>query len=116
MLKIVRSFASFASRTTPTATVPDAPTFLAKIGRNMSQYAEHFDSWDNLMNAKSKALKAKGIDTRDRRYLLAWIERYKQNVDPVVYKRGRKRWGGERNCKANKTAYYGRKKAEEKNA
>lgn len=80
----------------------------------MSQYSEQFSSWDSLINARSKTLKANGLDVRDRRYLLGWIERYKQNVSLQEIKRGKKRWGGERNSRANRAAFYGRKAAEER--
>lgn len=112
MLKIFRGL---ATKTAPTTSaVPDAATFLQKIGRNMTQYAENFETWESLMNAQSTALKEKGMPTRDRRYLLAWIERFKQHQELHEFKRGRKKWGGERNRNANRAAFYGRKKAEER--
>lgn len=80
----------------------------------MSQHAEQFESWEKLMTTNGKSLKAAGIDTRDRKYLLGWIERFKQNIPPQEYKRGKKQWGGERNRRANRAAFYGRKAAEEK--
>lgn len=110
---MLRLFRSFGTRTVrPTEAVPDVSTFLQKIGRNMGQYAEHFDTWDSLMHVEGETLKAKGIDTRDRRYLLSWVEKYKQNIELREFKRGRKRWGGERNRTANRAAFYGRLRAE----
>jgi len=104
----------FTPRVEPTPQVPDAAAFLARIGRGMDQHAEHFETWESLMNAKGSVLKNKGIDTRDRRYILSWVEKYKQSIDPVELKRGTKKWGGARNRRANRAAFYGRKAAEER--
>ena len=57
----------------PTAEVPDVSSFLTKIGRSMDQHAEHFENWESLIGTDGKKLKALGIDTRDRRYILAWV-------------------------------------------
>lgn len=98
----------------PTAEVPDVSSFLTKIGRSMDQHAEHFENWESLIGTDGKKLKALGIDTRDRRYILAWVEKFKQGVPLEECKRGKKQWGGERNRRANRAAHYGRKAAEER--
>lgn len=100
----------------PTSEVPDVETFLTKIGRNMVQHKEQFESWDSLVQATSTELKNKGIDTRDRRYLLGWLEKFSRNVPLEEIRRGKKLWGGERKRKAQRAAFYGRKRAEEKEA
>lgn len=98
----------------PSSEVPDVQSFLTKIGRNMSQYSGQFDTWQSLINARGKTLKANGLDVRDRRYLLGWIERFKQGLPLKEIRRGKKKWGGERNARANRAAFYGRKAAEER--
>lgn len=98
----------------PTETVADVETFLKKIGRNTIEFAQHFDSWEKLMTISSQEMKEKGIDTRQRRYILAQREKFRRGVEPKEIKRGKKSWGGERRRKANRAAYYGRQRAEER--
>lgn len=100
----------------PSSQVPDVKTFLQKIGRNCQQYEKHFESWESLMKPDSAKLKEAGVDTRDRRYILTWVERFKQGRPLTEHSRGRKKWGGERNMKTNRAVFYGRKRAEEKKA
>jgi hypothetical protein len=63
----------------PTPFVPDAQTFLTLIGRNLSQHASKFPSWNALFTLSSAELKELGIDPpRSRRYLLRWREKFRQ--------------------------------------
>lgn len=117
MWSLARAFSAMPRKALrPTTEVPDVETFLAKIGRNMVQYKENFETWDQLVGASSSELKEKGIDTRDRRYLLSWLDRYNRGVPLNYYPRGKKPWGGERKIRANRAAFYGRKHAEERAA
>lgn len=62
----------------PTPFVPDAPTFLTLIGRNMSQHAAKIPSWEALFSLTSDQLRASGIEPpRSRRYLLHWREKFR---------------------------------------
>lgn len=63
----------------PTKSIPDVAAFLSHIGRNCSEFAEAFPSWDALLNAKSKNLKTAGVDIKSRRYILAQVEKFKQS-------------------------------------
>lgn len=80
----------------PTQDVPNVETFLTKIGRNAVEHAENFESWEHLFTLSSADLKEKGIDTRLRRYILAWREKFRKGEELREFKRGVKKHGGER--------------------
>jgi hypothetical protein len=62
----------------PTPFVPDVPTFLTLIGRNLSQHASKIPSWKALFILSSAQLKELGIEPpRSRRYLLRWREKFR---------------------------------------
>ena len=64
----------------PLPFVPNVETFLTLIGRNMKQHTSKFPSWSSLFSLSSTNLKDLGIEpARDRRYLLRWIENYRNN-------------------------------------
>ncbi|KAG5357620.1 Protein FYV4 [Yarrowia sp. C11] len=70
--------------------------FLKKIGRDTVKLAEKFETWDELKNSTSSDLKEKGIEARERRYIMSQLHRYK-NGEPIrEIPRGKKTWGGER--------------------
>ncbi|KAK2880032.1 hypothetical protein FQN49_000638 [Arthroderma sp. PD_2] len=63
----------------PTPFVPDTETFLRLIGRNMSRYSSKITEWNQLFTASSAELRELGIEiTRDRRYLMRWREKFRQ--------------------------------------
>ncbi|KAI5305377.1 hypothetical protein KEM56_004593, partial [Ascosphaera pollenicola] len=63
----------------PTPFVPDVPTLLKLIGRNMSKYASKISSWNDFFSLSSDELRALGIETaRDRKYLLRWREKFRR--------------------------------------
>ncbi|EGD96939.1 hypothetical protein TESG_04363 [Trichophyton tonsurans CBS 112818] len=63
----------------PTPFVPDVETFLRLIGRNMSRYSSKITGWKQLFTADSAELRELGIEmTRDRRYILRWREKFRQ--------------------------------------
>lgn len=111
---LTKSIESYAKIPSPTAVVPDVTTFLNRIGRNTIQYEKNFESWDQLMNASSESMRTMGIETRDRRYILNWCEKFRQGEQLIEFKRGQKKWGGERNRKTNRAVHYGRLRAEAK--
>lgn len=62
----------------PRPFVPDVQTFLTLIGRGLSAQASKFQSWNSLFTLTSEELKEMGIEpARDRRYLLRWIENFR---------------------------------------
>jgi hypothetical protein len=59
--------------------VPDVPTFLRLIGRQLSQHASKFETWNALFTTSSKQLRDLGIEPpRARRYLLWWREKFRR--------------------------------------
>ena len=63
----------------PTPFVPDVPTFLKLIGRELFKHASKIASWEELFTLTSNQLKTRGIDPpRTRRYLLRWREKFRQ--------------------------------------
>jgi IGR protein motif len=65
----------------PTPFVPDVPTFLSLIGRQMHKHTDKFTSWDSLFSLSSSELRELGIEpTRQRRYLLRQREKFKNGI------------------------------------
>lgn len=65
----------------PTPFVPDVPTFLSLIGREMSKHAGKFTSWDSLFSLSSAELRELGIEpARQRRYLIRQREKFKNGI------------------------------------
>lgn len=63
----------------PIPIVPDPPTFLRLIGRDLTQYADKFPTWEALFSLTSPQLKEMGVEpARTRRYLLDWLRRYRE--------------------------------------
>lgn len=100
----------------PTSEVPDVETFMKKIGRDAHETVEHFESWDHFMEASSEYMKEKGIDTRLRRYIIAQRHKFRQGQPIREYKRGKKSWGGERKRDEFRAQYFGRLRAEQREA
>ncbi|KAL5604057.1 hypothetical protein BROUX41_002046 [Berkeleyomyces rouxiae] len=65
----------------PIPLIPDVPTFLRVIGRNLSQYADKFPSWEALFTLSSEQLRELGVEpARSRKYLLQWLQRYRNGL------------------------------------
>lgn len=63
----------------PTAFVPDAPTFLSLIGRNLATHASKIPTWEALFSLTSAQLRDVGVEPpRARRYLLRWREKFRR--------------------------------------
>lgn len=61
----------------PTPFVPDSKTFLALIGRNLSQHAAKIPTWESLFTLSSVQLRKLGVEpARTRRYLLWWRDKF----------------------------------------
>ncbi|KAK5112931.1 hypothetical protein LTR62_003753 [Meristemomyces frigidus] len=68
----------------PTPFVPDVPTFLTLIGRNLSQHASKIPSWDALFSLSSQQLRESGVEpARARRYLIWWRERFRAGITGI---------------------------------
>ncbi len=48
----------------------------------MEELAPKFTTWDEFSASTGEELKKKGIAVRKRRWILAWVEKYRQGVDP----------------------------------
>ncbi|EGG21062.1 hypothetical protein DFA_00935 [Cavenderia fasciculata] len=59
-------------------------TFLKKIGRGCDAHIEVFPTWEDLMNTNGKFLKEKQVPVRNRRWILHWVEQWKQGRNPVL--------------------------------
>lgn len=103
----VKSFSSSATlckTNTSTRTkenVHDLETFFNLIGRKT---IEHLDSFEGDLNkflkTSSKEMKNMGIDVSTRRYMLRWINKFENDLEPLrEHVRGKKKNGGERNAK-----------------
>ncbi|EFA78857.1 hypothetical protein PPL_08325 [Heterostelium album PN500] len=59
--------------------------FLKKIGRGCDAHVEHFPTWEDLMNASSNKMKhVNQIPVQNRRWILHWVEQWKQGRNPVL--------------------------------
>jgi hypothetical protein len=56
--------------------------FLKTIGRGTDELAPKFATWDELVQSDGAGLKKKGVAVRKRRWILNWVEKYRQGVDP----------------------------------
>eukprot|EP01102_Stenamoeba_stenopodia_P003707 TRINITY_DN13863_c0_g1_i1.p1 TRINITY_DN13863_c0_g1~~TRINITY_DN13863_c0_g1_i1.p1 ORF type:complete len:213 (-),score=49.77 TRINITY_DN13863_c0_g1_i1:62-700(-) len=59
-------------------------TFLERIKKNCVEHKDKFASWEELMTMKGRQMKEKGISIKQRKWILRWVERYKQGF-PIVY-------------------------------
>ena len=56
--------------------------FLKIIGRDCHNHAKIFKSWDDLMLMKTRDLKKAGVALKQRKWILRWVEKYKQGLEP----------------------------------
>lgn len=104
---VVRSFSasSVALRTnTLTRTrenVHDLKTFLNLIGRNTIEHHDAFDGdLQKFLGTKGPEMKAMGIDVQLRKYMLRWIHKFQNDLEPLrVHRQGKKKNGGERKAR-----------------
>ncbi|KAJ5306677.1 hypothetical protein PENANT_c003G03917 [Penicillium antarcticum] len=65
----------------PTPFVPDVPTFLTLIGREMSKQASKIPTWEDLFTFNSNQLREAGIEpARQRRYLIRKREKFRHGL------------------------------------
>ena len=51
--------------------------FLEIIGRDCSKAADQIKDWETLFTANTRQLKAMGVKTQQRKWILAWVEKYR---------------------------------------
>ncbi|KAG1049893.1 hypothetical protein G6F46_009543 [Rhizopus delemar] len=69
----------------PRGHIQDVESFLKSIGRNCEDFASKFESWEQLFTTNSRVMKNDmGIDTKARKYILSWTERYRKGVQPYA--------------------------------
>jgi len=56
--------------------------FLNTIGRGCEVHISKFETWEKLFSTRGRGLKELGIPLRDRKYMLNWIEKYRQGWEP----------------------------------
>ncbi|KAI0397277.1 IGR protein motif-domain-containing protein [Xylariaceae sp. FL0594] len=62
----------------PTPFVPDVPTFLTVIGRDLKQHASKIPDWEALFTLTSEQLRELGVEPpRSRKYLIRWRQRFR---------------------------------------
>jgi hypothetical protein len=61
-------------------------TFLEKIGKGCAEHKDKFSSWEDLFTFKSRTLRLKEIPTKQRKWILKWVERYRQGDTPGIDK------------------------------
>ncbi|KAF8914898.1 hypothetical protein CPB85DRAFT_1433379 [Mucidula mucida] len=82
----------------PRGDIASPADFLKSIGRDMDTKLT-VDSWDELWQKSTKDLKAAGMGTRDRRYTLWCMEKYRNGLavqsfaHPVPPKKKIRGWG-----------------------
>ncbi|KAN0035489.1 hypothetical protein ACTA71_004761 [Dictyostelium dimigraforme] len=59
-------------------------SFLKKIGRGCDQHVELFEKWEDLMETNPRKLKDSQVPVQNRKWILHWVEQFKQGRDPVL--------------------------------
>ncbi|OGE54031.1 hypothetical protein PENARI_c006G06991 [Penicillium arizonense] len=81
--QFIRPFHKKTAPTVPSPTpfVPDVPTFLTLIGREMSKQASKIPSWEDLFTYNSNQLREAGVEpARQRRYLIRKREKFRHGL------------------------------------
>ncbi|KAN0015668.1 hypothetical protein ACTFIU_008411 [Dictyostelium citrinum] len=59
-------------------------SFLKQIGRGCDQHVELFEKWEDLMETSPRKLKDLQVPVSNRKWILHWVEQFKQGRDPVL--------------------------------
>ncbi|CAO3581161.1 unnamed protein product [Absidia cylindrospora] len=74
---------SISSIPTPRGQIKDVNDFMKTIGRGCNEFSGKFETWDSLFTTHSRVMKTDmGIPTKQRKYILSWVEQYKNGVEP----------------------------------
>eukprot|EP01080_Neovahlkampfia_damariscottae_P005028 gene5028-8625_t len=65
-------------------------SFLEKIGKSCVDHLEHFQSWEDLFTMKSKTMKYKEIPVKQRKWILHWVQKYRNGETPEIFTNGDK--------------------------
>ncbi|KAI8645644.1 IGR protein motif-domain-containing protein [Parasitella parasitica] len=69
----------------PRGQTQDVASFLKAIGRGCEEFAGKYESWDHLFTTGSRVMKTDmGINTKQRKYILSWLQRYRNGVEPYA--------------------------------
>lgn len=60
--------------------------FLSIIGKGCAAHKSKIESWDELMTARGRDLKKKEIPTKQRRWILNWVHKYRLGIEPYTIK------------------------------
>ncbi|KAM9981508.1 hypothetical protein ACTFIY_003810 [Dictyostelium cf. discoideum] len=66
-------------------------SFLKQIGRGCDQHVELFEKWEDLMETSSRKLKDLQVPVSNRKWILHWVEEFKQGRDPVLISKSKSR-------------------------
>lgn len=58
-------------------------TFLKRLARGCESHVDKFKTWDDLFTMRGPQMRAAGIPTKQRRWILRWTEHFRQGLDPV---------------------------------
>ncbi|CAO3614692.1 unnamed protein product [Mucor hiemalis] len=65
--------------------VQDVASFMKAIGRKCEEVSSKFESWEQLFTTNSRVMKTDmGINTKQRKYILSWLERYRKGIEPYA--------------------------------
>lgn len=65
----------------------NAQLFLKMIGKDCLQHAgEKIKSWEDLFTWRREKLKEVGVPVKQRRWILRWVSKYRQGVEPYSLK------------------------------
>jgi len=60
--------------------------FLKTIGRGCDAYIKSFDSWDDFASSRGREMKEKEIPIKQRKWMMRWLEKYRQGEEPRFVK------------------------------
>ncbi|RKP26059.1 IGR protein motif-domain-containing protein [Syncephalis pseudoplumigaleata] len=83
--------------------ITDPKAFLSAIGRGCESLGEKFKDWNHMFTATSKEMKHElGFTPQQRRWILNWIEKYRQGVEPYLITKPDKRLRSKKKRKPRK--------------
>eukprot|EP00128_Syssomonas_multiformis_P011184 Colp12_sorted_trinity150504_noHs@19846 len=65
--------------------------FLQTIGQGAQDHLDKFPTWDALFRAHCIQLKLKGVPIQTRKYILNWVAKYREGVEPHPLRKTNKR-------------------------
>eukprot|EP01027_Heterolobosea_sp_BB2_P001150 GEZU01001743.1.p1 GENE.GEZU01001743.1~~GEZU01001743.1.p1 ORF type:complete len:156 (-),score=39.23 GEZU01001743.1:399-845(-) len=62
----------------------DVKSFLEKIGKGCGEYADKFESWEDLFTARGVLMKERGIPVAQRKWIMHWCQKYRNGDVPGI--------------------------------